>query len=89
MSIEKELNEEEKKSWGNNIPLTRRQLELTSHTLKMLRIELEEDWCNCKDYWHDPKNGFNLVSNMKALKSVQREIDRRISQLNDGWVADE
>jgi hypothetical protein len=86
MSIEKELNEEVKKSWGNDIPLTIRQLELTSHTLEMLRIELEEDFCNCKDQWHDPETGFNLVSNMKAFKSVQEEIDRKIGQLKDQQI---
>lgn len=80
---EKFFNEEVKKSWGNDVPLTIRQLELTSHTLEMLGIELEEDFCNCKDQWHDPDTGFNLVSNMKAFKSVQDEITRRIEQLKD------
>lgn len=89
MSIEKELNEEVKKSWDNEIPLTIRQLELTSHTLEMLRIELEEDFYNCKDQWHDPETGFNLVSNMKSFASVQEEIDRRITQLKDEEVGDE
>lgn len=83
---EKFFNEEVKKSWENDIPLTIRQLELTSHTLEMLRIELEEDWCNCKDQWHDPEHGFTLVSNMKSFKSVQEEIDRRIGQLRDEEV---
>lgn len=78
-----ELNEEVKKSWANEIPLSIRQLELTSHTLEMLRIELEEDFMNCKDQWHDPDTGFNLVSNMKAFKTVQEEIERRICQLRD------
>lgn len=89
MSTEKELNEEVKKSWDNEIPLTIRQLELTSHTLEMLRIELEEDFCNCKDQWHDPETGFNLVSNMKAFKSVQEEIGRRITQLKDEEAGNE
>ena len=52
----------------------------------MLRIELEEDWCNCKDQWHDPEHGFTLVSNMKAFKSVQEEIDRKIDQLKDQQI---
>jgi len=82
-NVENLLRIETKKSWDNELPLTIRQLQLTSHTLEILRIELEEDWCNCKDQWHDPDTGFNLVSNMKAFKSVQEEIDRKIGQLRD------
>ena len=83
MSTEKELNEEVKKSWDNEIPLTIRQLELTSHTLEMLRIELEEDWCNCKDQWHDPDHGYNHTSTRIAFRSVECEIERKIGQLKE------
>ena len=83
MSTEDELKEEVKKSWETDIPLTIRQLELTSHTLEMLRIELEEDWCNCKDQRHDPEHGHIFVTNMQAFKRVSEEIDRKIGQLKD------
>jgi hypothetical protein len=86
---EKFFNEEVKKSWDNDIPFTVRQLELVAHSLDMLKIELEEDWCNCKDQWHDPEHGFTLVTNMKAFECVQQEIDRKVTFLLENGGGDE
>jgi hypothetical protein len=59
------------------------KLQLVRHTLTMLKTELEEDFCNCKDQWHDPSTGHILVENMKAFECVQEEITRKINQLTD------
>lgn len=81
MSTEDNLKKEVEKAWHKKIPLTVRQLELVAHSLDMLKIELEEDWCNCKDQWHDPRTGHTLVATMEAFKSVQQEIDRKVTYL--------
>lgn len=58
-------------------------LKVAMQALKMLKGELEEEFYNCKDQWHDPSTGHILVENMKAFECVQEEINRKITQLEE------
>tara|TARA_R100001086_G_scaffold231987_1_gene152958 strand:- start:886 stop:1092 length:207 start_codon:yes stop_codon:yes gene_type:complete len=59
------------------------RLELASDVLEKLKLELNEDFFNCKDQWHEPETGHILIENMKALDCVKDEIRRKMSQLQD------
>tara|TARA_Y100001937_G_scaffold26301_1_gene37794 strand:- start:62 stop:268 length:207 start_codon:yes stop_codon:yes gene_type:complete len=57
------------------------QLELVCDVLEKLKLELNEDFFNCKDQWHDPETGYILTKNMKALDCVVDEVRRKMSHI--------
>ena len=59
------------------------RLELVSDVLEKLKLELNEDFSNCKDQWHDPETGYILTKNMKAFDCVQDELRRKMSQIEE------